>query len=130
VPQLRDEVTKGRKESKTYRSNRAAGKNRIKDTAWIWSRNPANYAVQLAAARNEQLLETRMREMSLPGDMAVVQTLSRGQRWYVLIFGDFSNRESARRAIDDLPESLQRAKPWPRSFASLQEELSRSTPAQ
>lgn len=129
MPELKSEATAGRKKSKVHRDPRAAGNTSIKDTAWIWSRNPANYAIQLAAARNEQGLEARMRKMALPGEMAVVQTLSRGQRWYVLIFGNFSSYETARSAIVRLPASLQQANPWPRSFASLQDELSRSTPS-
>lgn len=102
----------------------------VKDIAWIWSQDPNHYAIQLAAAENEQSIEVAMRDITLPKELAVVHTLREGKPWYALIYGSFASKASARVAIEGLTERLQRLGPWPRSFASLQEEISRSTPTQ
>jgi len=101
---------------------------RYKDTAWVWSQNPGHYTVQLAAAENEAAIDTVMYGISLPGELAVVQTLRSGKIWYVLIYGSFADREATAGTIERLPEGLKQNKPWPRRFASLQGELSRATP--
>ncbi|MCW8828261.1 MAG: SPOR domain-containing protein [Gammaproteobacteria bacterium] len=101
---------------------------RVRDTAWLWSQDPTHYTLQLAASVNEQAVEATMRRVSLPGEMAVVQTLRQGRRWYVLVYGSFASDTTAREAILRLPEALQKAKPWPRRFAELHDEISRATP--
>lgn len=100
----------------------------IKDTAWVWSQDPGRYTVQLAAAESETAIEAAMRRITLPGELVVVQTLREGRPWFALIYGSFASKASARGTIDRLPEPLKRVGPWPRSFASLHDEISRSTP--
>ena len=100
----------------------------IKDTAWVWSQDPGRYTIQLAAAESEQAIDAAMRRITLPGELVVVQTLREGKPWYALIYGSFASSEAARGTIDRLPGSLKNAGPWPRSFASLHDEISRSTP--
>jgi septal ring-binding cell division protein DamX len=106
-----------------------ASGERYKDTAWVWSQDPNHYTVQLSAASSEQAIEADMRRISLPGEMTVVQTLRDGKPWYALLYGSFATKEAARGTIARLPAKLRQAGPWPRSFASLQDEISRSTPA-
>ena len=101
----------------------------IKDTAWVWSQDPGRYTIQLAAAESEQAIEAAMRRIALPGELVVVQTLREGKPWYALIYGSFASKASARGTIDRLPEPLRQVGPWPRSFGSLHDEISRSTPA-
>lgn len=98
----------------------------IKDTAWLWSQDPGRYTIQLAAAESEQAIEAVMRRITLPGELVVVRTLRDGKPWYALIYGSFATREAARGTIARLPAPLKQAGPWPRSFASLQGELSRT----
>lgn len=106
----------------------AADGERYKDTAWVWSQDPNHFTVQLSAASSEQAIEADMRRISLPGEMTVVQTLRDGKPWYALVYGSFPSKEAARGTIDRLPQPLKQAGPWPRSFASLQDEIRRSTP--
>ena len=46
-----------------------------------------------------------------------------GRDWYVLVYGSYSDRSKARRAMNGLPASLSRSVPWVRSFASIHEVL-------
>lgn len=47
----------------------------------------------------------------------------KGQPWYVVVYGDFSNRDNALAAIQNLPEALQKQRPWARNFQSVQTDL-------
>ena len=98
----------------------------IKDDAWVWSQDPARYTIQLAAAANEQTIREAMQALGLPGERVVVQTQRDGRPWYVIIYGSFADRETARATIERLPPALQASSPWPRGFASLQDEMARS----
>jgi len=108
----------------------AGGQSRgvIKDIAWVWSQDPNHFTVQLAAAESERAIEAVMRRMNLPGELVVVQSERHGKQWYALIYGSFASMDAARAIIERLPVPLKQAGPWPRRFASLQSELSRSTP--
>jgi len=109
-------------------ANTNATSAQYKDTAWAWSQDPSHYTVQLAAAKSEKSLESVMASINLPGELAVVQTLREGELWYVLIYGSFASREAATGTIERLPARLKQSQPWPRSFASIQGELSKATP--
>lgn len=43
--------------------------------------------------------------------------------WYVVVTGPYPSKEAARDGIAQLPEQLQRQKPWVRSVAGVQEEI-------
>jgi septal ring-binding cell division protein DamX len=98
----------------------------IKDDAWVWSQNPAHHTIQLAAASSEQAISEAMAGMTLPGERVVVKTMRNGQPWFVLIYGTFADKAAAKNTIDRLPTAQRNAGPWTRSFASLQDEMSRS----
>lgn len=100
------------------------------DTAWIWSQDPTRYTIQLTAGSNEAAVMAVKQQVSLPDQLAVAKALRNGEPWFVLVYGSFPSKESARDTITRLPAILKQAGPWARSFSSLQDELTRSTPAQ
>lgn len=51
------------------------------------------------------------------------ETVRHGRQWYVLVYGEFSNIASAKRALKNLPSAIQRDKPWVRSLRHVQSEL-------
>lgn len=100
------------------------------DVAWIWSQDPTRYTIQLAAGGNEAAVLGVKQQVSLPDELAVAKALRDGKPWFVLVYGSFPSKESARDTINRLPSGLKKSGPWARSFSSLQDELSRSTPPQ
>jgi septal ring-binding cell division protein DamX/type II secretory pathway predicted ATPase ExeA len=110
-------------------------KNRVSsdtspDTAWIWSQDPTRYTIQLAAGGSEAAVLEVKQQVSLPDELAVAKALRNGKPWFVLVYGSFPSKASARDTISRLPSKLRQSGPWARSFSSLQDELSRSTPSQ
>jgi DamX protein len=99
----------------------------IKDTAWVWSQNPGHYSIQLASASDEASIEAVMARLSLPAELAVVQSQRNGQPWYVMIYGHFVSKEAALEAVARLPAALKKAGPWVRQFSALQSEIGQAT---
>jgi DamX protein len=95
-----------------------------KDTAWLWSQNPTRYTIQLAGGEDEAALEALMKRLDLAADLAVAETLHQGRPWYVLLYGSYANRETAERAVSQLPLSLKSSGPWLRRFSVIQGENS------
>ncbi|MCY1246582.1 Cell division protein DamX [compost metagenome] len=46
-----------------------------------------------------------------------------GKPFFVVTYGSFADRASAVAAIKSLPAKIQASKPWPRTFASIQQEI-------
>ena len=98
----------------------------VANDAWVWSQNPANYTIQLSGASTDQAIMDAMHGMDLPNGRVVVRTMRDGRPWYVLILGSFTSSEAARAQINQLPAAIRRLNPWPRSFASLHDDMSRA----
>ncbi len=99
----------------------------VRDEAWVWSQDPSAVTVQLAAAAERGGLDDVAARAGAAGDFAVVTTRRDGRPWYILVAGVHADKAAAKQAIDALPRALRNAGPWSRSFASLHDEMSRSS---
>jgi septal ring-binding cell division protein DamX len=95
----------------------------IKDSAWVWSQKPTEYTIQLASASDEAAVESVMRGISLPGELAMVASQRNGKPWYALIYGRFASKEAAQGTVARLPASLKKTGPWIRRFSALHDEI-------
>ena len=57
------------------------------------------------------------------GDYRYFKKNLQGKPLYVVTYGSFANRDAAVAAIKNLPAKVQAGKPWPRTVASVQQEL-------
>ena len=57
------------------------------------------------------------------GDYRYFKKTLQGKPLYVITYGNFSSRDAAVAAIKTLPAKVQAGKPWPRTVASVQQEL-------
>ena len=51
------------------------------------------------------------------------ETIYKGKPWFVVIYGEFTNRDAAIASIPNLPAELKDRKPWARSIASVQADI-------
>jgi|GEM_PF-736694 len=93
------------------------------DEAWLWSQDPSAYTLQLLATHQQANIARFIRAHHLEGKAVYFHSRRDGQDWYSLVYGVYPDRAHAAAAIKQLPADLQRAKPWARSFASVQSEL-------
>ncbi len=59
------------------------------------------------------------------GQLRIVKTFTGGKVVYSVFYGEYESRRAALRAIDDLPESLLKAGPIPRSLGGIWQEIRR-----
>jgi DamX protein len=89
-------------------------------TAWIRSRDPQRYTLQLVGSRELASIERFVVRHGLQPPYAVFERTLTGAAWYSLVAGDYADRATAVAAQARLPASLRDSDTWPRSFGSIQ----------
>jgi len=90
-----------------------------KDEKLLLTKSQYHYAIQLAGSHDLNYLESNFKSLALSGSVHYFKTALNGKPWYVVIYGDYSDKKSARTAIAQLPADLQNTHPWPRSYGSI-----------
>lgn len=91
---------------------------------WYASQSKTNYLVQVLGTRTQANAEALVKRQGDGFRYFVKQ--HQGKPLYVVTYGSFPTRSAALEAIRKLPASLQAGKPWARSFASVQQEISQT----
>lgn len=84
--------------------------------------SPKHYTLQVGSASSSAGLYEQARRHKL-SNYLVYETVRNGRQWYVLVYGEYPNMSSAKRALKNLPSAIQRDKPWIRSLKHVQSEL-------
>lgn len=121
-------VVKNKKPKQTaINSPVAPGTSASQHEAWLWSQDPTSFTLQLLGARQSGSIEKFLRKYSdLNGKAAYFHTRHDTQDWYAVVYGVYPDRKQAQQAIKRLPQELQTASPWIRSFGSIHAELDRT----
>jgi DamX protein len=90
---------------------------------WLLRQNPNAYTLQLVALGEEAGISRFLERFSLPGQAAYFRTMRQGKPWFSLLYGVYPDRQAALAARARLPAELQHSDVWPRSLASVQEEI-------
>jgi DamX protein len=90
--------------------------------SWYAGQAPGNYVVQILGTSSETTAQSIVREQG--GDYRYFKKNLQGKPLYVVTYGNFASRDAALAAIKALPAKVQAGKPWPRTVASIQQELS------
>ena len=88
---------------------------------WYAGQKPGNYVVQILGTSSEASAQSFVKEQG--GEYRYFKKVLNGKPLYVITYGNFANRDAAVSAIKALPAKVQAGKPWPRSVASVQQEL-------
>lgn len=91
-------------------------------SGWYASQAPGNYVVQILGTSSEATAQAYVKAQG--GDYRYFKKNLQGKPLYVVTYGSFSSRDAALNAIKSLPAKVQAGKPWPRTVASVQQELS------
>lgn len=89
--------------------------------SWYLSQAVGQYTLQLLGTAAEGTAQALVREGG--GDYRYFRKLHQGKPLYVVTYGRFATAEAAKAAVGALPARLQAGKPWPRTFASIQQEI-------
>lgn len=88
---------------------------------WYASQAPGHYVVQILGTSNESTAQAYVREQG--GEYRYFKKNLQGKPLYVITYGNFPSRDAALAAIKNLPAKVQAGKPWPRTVASVQQDL-------
>ncbi|WP_274371627.1 SPOR domain-containing protein [Morganella morganii] len=83
-----------------------------------------HYTLQLSGGTTAEELYRTARRHKLT-NYVVYETVRHGQRWYVLVAGEYATLTAANQALKALPAELRRNGPWVRSLRQVQSELKR-----
>jgi len=72
-------------------------------------------------ATTAQLVRKFIARYQLKQHLAFYQTQRNGKPWYVLLYGEYANKQDTVDARSQLPRALRKHKPWIRSFGSIQQ---------
>ncbi|MFV2059451.1 MAG: SPOR domain-containing protein [Gammaproteobacteria bacterium] len=101
--------------------------NSVKEqSSWLWGQSPTHYTLQLLGARTESSVKKFVLQHKLQGKAIYFNVKRQGKDWFALVYGVYPDKGSAIKARSALSKSLQKAKPWPRNFASIHAELSKA----
>ncbi len=81
-----------------------------------------HYTLQLSGGTTADELYRTARRHKLT-NYVVYETERHGQRWYVLVAGEYATLTAANQALKRLPAELRKNKPWVRTIKSVQSEL-------
>ncbi len=89
--------------------------------SWYAGQAPGNYVVQILGTSSEATAQSFVKEQG--GEYRYFKKVLNGKPLYVITYGNFASRDAAVSAIKSLPAKVQAGKPWPRTVASVQQEL-------
>ncbi len=90
---------------------------------WLLSRDPQHFTLQLVAGEQLDTLRKFIARHQLKQHLAFYQTQRSGKPWYVLLYGEYANKQDTVDARSRLPHALRKHKPWIRSFGNIQQAL-------
>lgn len=98
-----------------------AARQEVQTGNWYASQPGQHYTLQLFATASEQ--NARQFVQKNGNQFHYFRKSHQGQPLFVVTHGRFDSSAAARAAIERLPESLRNNKPWPRTFASIRQEI-------
>ena len=90
----------------------------------LFAVEPSHFTLQLMVMESVKTLEQFVAEHNLPQkDVYVYQTAHNNKSRYVVIFGDYKNKQAAKMASKNLPGSFANMETWAKPYQLVQQEL-------
>jgi DamX protein len=90
---------------------------------WYRSQTGSHFALQVLGTSSESSAKSFVQQNG--GQYRYFKKQHQGKVLYVVTYGSFPSRTAAQAAIKALPAKVQAGKPWPKTFASIQQEMAR-----
>lgn len=91
--------------------------------AMLMEKPPQHFTLQMMGSLDEASVRSFIQAQSRPADFSYFEGRYQGRPWYVVVYGDYANRDAALAAIQNLPASLRNQRPWARTFQSVQSDI-------
>ena len=90
-------------------------------SGWYAAQASNRYVVQVLGTGVEANAQAFVRQHG--GEYRYFKKVLQGKPLYVVTYGSFATRAAAQASIKALPAKVQAAKPWPRTIASVRQEM-------
>ena len=90
---------------------------------WLKNLDSSSYTLQVVATKDSKQLESLVKKENLKTNYAYFDKPVKDATYYVLVVGNYKNRDEAIDAASKLPESLRKNKPWPIPLKNIQKFL-------
>lgn len=90
---------------------------------WLKKLDASSYTLQVVATKDVKQLESLVKKEGLKDNYAYFDKPVKDATFYVLVIGNYENRDAAIAATEKLPDNLRKNKPWPVSLKSVQQHL-------
>ena len=97
----------------------------IRGREWALAQDPGHYTMQIGSVTREEDIVNFLKENNIDNDAAYIEVEIKDVTRYNALYGVYENYEDATNSIEDLPGSLQKVKPWVRSFRMIHKLLGR-----
>lgn len=94
-----------------------------KQEAALLKLTSTQYTLQLLGTQIENNAINFINGLNSKTNVRYFETIYKGKPWFVVIYGEFTNRDAAIASIPKLPAELKDRKPWARSIASVQADI-------
>ena len=84
-----------------------------------------NFTVQVMGSRSESNVQEFVQYEADSDNSGYFETRFQDRPWFVVVLGNFEERNAAMEAIDDLPQSLRTLQPWIRTLGDIQSDIRR-----
>ncbi|MET1081210.1 MAG: AAA family ATPase [Pseudomonas sp.] len=91
---------------------------------WYRGQTSGHFALQILGTSSESGAKAYVAQQG--GEYHYFKKMHQGKPLYVVTYGSFATRPAAQAAIKALPAKVQASKPWPRTFASIQQDVARA----
>ncbi|MCU7834606.1 MAG: TolC family protein [gamma proteobacterium symbiont of Taylorina sp.] len=97
----------------------------LTDRDWLLQQSPENFVIQLISVRNKNSIDGLIDKTNVSDRFAVYTIKNKGNDIYVMVYGSFSDKKSAKEAIKSLPINHNKYHPWVREVSMIQHEINR-----
>ena len=85
----------------------------------------SGYTLQVLGARKEKSVIAFIRSRSAVENYYYFATIYKERPWFVVVYGNYPNRDQALAAVASLPADLRKRKPWARGVQGVQDDIRR-----
>lgn len=78
-----------------------------------------DFTIQLIGLNNKKRVDRFIETHQISAKTQTVKTKRNGKDWYIVLYGEYTERETALEAIQTLPSALKALNPWPRRLSEI-----------
>ncbi len=90
---------------------------------WMMHNSSKHYSLQIMGSHDLKAIENFIAQNHLQGKARYYSADLQGQKWYMLVYGDYGSAKQAFNASKKLPQDLRSHHPWIKSYADIQKEI-------